>query len=69
MSMLDTLVLLFGAMGIIFIFLSDDSKSIEEYIRRHPEEFNRGRRVTAANPFGGLESGVEPGQDRKTGIS
>ena len=29
------------AAGIIFIFLSDDIKSIEEYIRRHPEEFDR----------------------------
>lgn len=69
MSMLDILVLLTAAMGIVFIFASDDSEAIEEYIRRHPEEFNRSRRVTAANPFGGLESGVEPGQDRKTGTS
>lgn len=27
--------------GIIFIFVSDDKTSIDEYIRNHPEEFRR----------------------------
>ena len=27
--------------GILFVFLSDDKKSTEEYIRNHPEEFKK----------------------------
>lgn len=27
--------------GILFIFLSDDKTSTEEYIRNHPEEFKK----------------------------
>lgn len=41
MSIADMFLLLSLAMAIVFVFLSDDKKSIEEYIRRHPDQFKR----------------------------
>ena len=41
MSILDIIVLLTTGVGIVFLFVSDDKTSINEYIRRHPEEFRR----------------------------
>lgn len=40
--MVKTILFVAGlAAGILFILLSDDQASIDEYIRRHPEEFRR----------------------------
>jgi hypothetical protein len=42
MSILDTMVLLFTAVGIVWLIFGDDGvMSVEEYIRTHPEEFKR----------------------------